>query len=532
MTFTRDNLGNFSEELLRTAVLIPLFKAMGFRDVFHYHGGSLEQGKDIVMWKIGDLRPRVNYAVVVKKGDVSGKTSGGGSAGEVGTQIQQCFGKPYLDPVTMTTCEVDRCIVAASGRISKEAANAMNSIIKRQNLSSATDFIDGDRLWELVEKHLPEKMAREMIVQGHQLLEGNVPGHQVTLLVNSETTSLHIKHVDDSVPPAIRVDPSVLNENEEESEPFKKFIETGEPLEINSQTIRRLVLPEAVQHFLNVDAGKVYTLGHQTEILGSQHLQFIRIGKDGKVSALPPTELDYVRVGTQEVTLSNEHRNNSCQLSLKLRRDGQLFHLTFKGTMAGTNVKQALDYAQFQHALAKPGQIVLRDMQTSLETPMHSDEGIKAEVDLQFIELLETLTYIQVRTYTPITLGEYVSPHEEDLANEICRILKTGYGRPIESCSGKIHRSKLMERGNLFLTPAPFEASNSKDTIWKLLGAEINLGRAKIVCDLAKMPEAEIARFKQQLDNLEEEFIEVVFEGSPPEAPMRMQFPRWIAQDK
>ena len=65
----RASLKALKEDKLRAEVLIPLFRAMGFRDVFEHHGGSLEQGKDIVMWKPEELRHRVNYAIVVKAGN-------------------------------------------------------------------------------------------------------------------------------------------------------------------------------------------------------------------------------------------------------------------------------------------------------------------------------------------------------------------------------------------------------------------------------------------------------------------------------
>jgi hypothetical protein len=49
---------DMSEEQFRTAVLIPLFEAMGFHNVYHYHGGIGEKGKDIVMWKTGNMGQR------------------------------------------------------------------------------------------------------------------------------------------------------------------------------------------------------------------------------------------------------------------------------------------------------------------------------------------------------------------------------------------------------------------------------------------------------------------------------------------
>ena len=94
MALTRSELAAFNESELRLRVLIPLFKAMGFRDVHHYHGGSQEHGKDIVMWESDRLRERVNYAVVAKATTISGQTSGNSSAAEVRFQTEQCFNIP------------------------------------------------------------------------------------------------------------------------------------------------------------------------------------------------------------------------------------------------------------------------------------------------------------------------------------------------------------------------------------------------------------------------------------------------------
>ena len=49
MALTRSRLLEMRESELRKDVLIPLFKAMGYRDVYDYPGSG-EKGKDIVMW--------------------------------------------------------------------------------------------------------------------------------------------------------------------------------------------------------------------------------------------------------------------------------------------------------------------------------------------------------------------------------------------------------------------------------------------------------------------------------------------------
>ncbi len=56
MIYTREQIGAMTEAQLREMVLIPLFRAMSFRDVTHFHGGPLDQGKDIVMWNVESSR--------------------------------------------------------------------------------------------------------------------------------------------------------------------------------------------------------------------------------------------------------------------------------------------------------------------------------------------------------------------------------------------------------------------------------------------------------------------------------------------
>src|ERR1700740_3092846 len=80
-----EQLKGLKEDQLRTQILIPLFRAMGYQGLDHYHGPT-ERGKDIVMWLPTRTEGRENYAVVVKAGKINAKASGKGSAGEVATQ--------------------------------------------------------------------------------------------------------------------------------------------------------------------------------------------------------------------------------------------------------------------------------------------------------------------------------------------------------------------------------------------------------------------------------------------------------------
>src|SRR5688500_6412551 len=116
MRFTKAEFLSMKEDALRERVLVPLFRAMGFRDV-NLHHGSIEFGKDIVMWKLGELSVRVNYAVVAKRGKISGRTSGSSSAAEVCSQVRKSFGAAFSDARTGERISVNHVYVVASGDI-------------------------------------------------------------------------------------------------------------------------------------------------------------------------------------------------------------------------------------------------------------------------------------------------------------------------------------------------------------------------------------------------------------------------------
>src|SRR5436305_3290494 len=99
MVYTREQILKMKEAQLQEEILIPLFIAMGYKDV-QPNGGNTEFGKDIVMWKCVDFDRRINFAVVAKAKQISGSVSGNAGAHTVAAQIRQCFGKNYLDNLT------------------------------------------------------------------------------------------------------------------------------------------------------------------------------------------------------------------------------------------------------------------------------------------------------------------------------------------------------------------------------------------------------------------------------------------------
>jgi len=106
-----EKLKGIKEDELRTNILMPLFRAMGYQGVDHSHGPN-ERGKDITMWMLTPTGGRDNYAVVVKARKINARASGKGSARDVAIQIQQCFGDTYTEETRGEDFVIHKVLVA------------------------------------------------------------------------------------------------------------------------------------------------------------------------------------------------------------------------------------------------------------------------------------------------------------------------------------------------------------------------------------------------------------------------------------
>lgn len=154
MPHTTDDLQGLSEDEFRQQVLIPLLKAMGYRQVEHTHRPN-ELGKDIVFWRETDLGVRENVAIVAKRQRISAKASG--DVGTVVTQVRQAFKAPFLDKLDGTEQFVHRVIVAASGSINQDAQQAIRAAIDNDAYERNVVFWDAGEVVERLNHHLPER---------------------------------------------------------------------------------------------------------------------------------------------------------------------------------------------------------------------------------------------------------------------------------------------------------------------------------------------------------------------------------------
>jgi hypothetical protein len=328
--FTKKQVQQMKEEDLRRKVLLPLLQAMKYQDVQEYHGGK-EYGKDIVCWRSSDLGSRKNLALVVKAVPVSGKSKvDKGTAGEIQTQINQCFGRTYLDPITSSTQSVHQCWVVSNHAINETAIEAIKAAMGNGVYKENVDFVGLDKLWELICLHLPFQATFQKLEDVQRDFETWDTHYRIDTTING--SGIH-HTLAEKFPGAfqekpVHIKPAFSFPDTEEGREMQKarelFVETGAPVKIPKQYIKEIEVPE----FLN---GVYPSITEMTEdgflqLTSTPNsmpilLRCEMIRGDGYCFTLEYLHLLCRQAGTKEATLTNEGQPIPIKVELVIRSD-------------------------------------------------------------------------------------------------------------------------------------------------------------------------------------------------------------------
>ncbi|PFJ42614.1 hypothetical protein COI99_30110 [Bacillus cereus] len=140
-----------NENEFRKKVLVPLLKKMGYLNVRDNHGPH-EFGKDIVCIaeQTSPSLGEIFIAVVAKKGDVNNTI-----ASQIQTQIVNCFGTPYSDPLSGKKVSIDKVLVITDGAYVGTSKDSLVNVLELYaNKNKEIEFWDGDNLEGNCEKFL------------------------------------------------------------------------------------------------------------------------------------------------------------------------------------------------------------------------------------------------------------------------------------------------------------------------------------------------------------------------------------------
>ena len=408
---TKQQLQEMKEDPLTIEVIIPVLRAMGYKDVLKHHGGSGELGKDIVCWTTDELGCRVNIAVVGKAVPITGAV---GIATEVAGQIMQSFGASFRDKATGEEQYVGKCYVITNREITKDARPAIQSIVSNMTRSVLANirYIDGDELWEWYQKYLADQPLWQKIatvsqdlddVDSHYRLEAHLTstGTQITTMEKypgaSADKPLHIKFT--------TLIPTDTEEGHDLAERIEQFIASGVPVKVPLSYIKDLEFPEFIKQALpefTEDGFFVLGPAHNPKTL---LLRFEFSNDDGEQFTLEYVQLNVVHAGKEEITLTNDNQPLPITVTVVLRSNGTIStQFGFRSTL---NVHQVLLQLRLQHCLSKPYSVQLINLETGMSIAHAQHATGKPDAPpLWLLQTTEALHALQLKARKPITIPD------------------------------------------------------------------------------------------------------------------------------
>ena len=430
---TKDNVEGMDEAALRKEVLIPLLTAMGFKDAYEYHGGAGEQGKDIVCWKPDELNTRQNLAIVAKATQMTGKAQANkGTAAEIQMQIRQCFGEAYTDPVSAEQQNVHRVWVVSNRRISKEAINAITSGVADPTRMHNVRFIDGDQLWELVEKHLPSSMWH--FVKEVQKRANSIDSHyepQITISGNQTTITLKEKF-----PGAAKEKPVKITTRFVDQEAARQFHtslsrlqETGEPADIPASLIAGVDFPETMQAIFGAATHQQYSM----RLLPIPNMNWVPtklslINEDGDNYICNFVRLNLANSGSMQATIISEDDNLPFSLTITFRFAERTSDFVFRPRLTRHDAVGMLDFLKLCRCLSKKPAFKMEDLRNGITF----GSGIMSGDDLEpagdgYITLIGMVADIQKKSGIQIVVPERDLTDEDiEAIQEVHEIVSEG----------------------------------------------------------------------------------------------------------
>jgi HEAT repeat protein len=142
-------LQKLNEQNLTKKFLIPLFESMGYKNVTYQHG-RLEFGKDLVCSEDDRFGRRIFTGIQVKATRLKTSTIDG-----IHRQIREAFGEPFTDLSDGKKQNLDRVIILTSCEFLDDAKKSLWASLRDSNLDKVVTDIDGEKIVDLLDKHLP-----------------------------------------------------------------------------------------------------------------------------------------------------------------------------------------------------------------------------------------------------------------------------------------------------------------------------------------------------------------------------------------
>jgi hypothetical protein len=531
LSLTKQHLQNMKEADLRIQVLIPLFKVMGFKDVSHYHGGTGEQGKDITMWQANVLGDREYYAIVVKAGRITGEAKGKGSAAEVQMQIAQAFGSKFTDTADLSERQATRCWVVSSHEIKKEATESIKNALGPRATDGSVRFIDGDELWELIQRHQPERTIAQTLWSANQVLDHLSDHHRVVTQLRGGAIHLALepKYPGAGAVESTEIRASFTFPADEAVKPIVQAVDShikrGTPVTIPGAFLTRFDVPKPLEPFLKEGPIESIAIG---PIEGEKEISTTLVARDvdGAEYRLTGVRFRAVRLGSEEFELTSSTADAPWVFSITANKVTRRFTMTFTIPDGPRSVKRAMEGVRFQNVLSRSGRLRFLNDETGLELfSCDVPIGVFSPAPAGWLQFLESLMFLQERCRVAVNLPDEVSFEDAREVIELAARIRAGISDEVFD-----HAMLTMKPNaptDLFRTEAQdgFRLGIVREEFFELFGTMFPLGIVAHIGTRLRLTEK--SRSALQTSRLDEE-LALEIEGIDENSRRYVAYLKWL----
>lgn len=533
-------LHSLKEDALRKDILIPLFKKMGFNDVRHYHGGPREQGKDIVMWKSEIGRPRVDYAVVVKRGKITGSLTGTSNASQICHQIQQCFSDSYIDNA-LQSHKIHKVWVVTSGEEnSKDALEAIKNILHPSNLDINVTFFAANDILEWYKEHNPVIDMKQSLSSIHNKMNSIDPYWGVDVIMKKDTTIYWIcakdKHGAKQNPLKVNFNIQIPDTDKgyKFRQEYESFIRKGTPLFINSDFIKDIELSKFLREVFGPISEGMHIIPVVKEHKMSIRLEILDLNSS-VLSMSDKINLYVRRQGTDETFITNDN-DEPIRIMLNINHSTGVITFQCRIETTGYSMIVISKYLRLQEYLETGNtlSVINTDNERLLYSFYLSNIG-QHFAKQEYYMLIHKLAEIQRIFNKSIVIKEAkFSSHESLTINNIFSVINKGYYEAIiKEITVYFKRESLGSlikdgMGTQYLFAHTIKGS------YKIFGNNLDLGNGMIFFFI-KITDEFFGLINRMLAADPAEYIDSGYEVNllpVQELPVIKYFPDWLPEKK
>jgi len=479
-------INEMNENTFREKALIPLFQKMGFQNITHYHGGSGELGKDIVMWKNNDFRKRENYAVIVKVGAINGKVNGKGSFTDIVIQVQQAFGSKFIDEAILEEQKIDRCIIVTNCQQKKEMTNALAATISDKVNSHVVTNFDYNTLIDYLIEYKIMPNSTDALIQALEIFDPKKIIKSISLKRDGSARQIGIE-IDGSGDPENLSGAFSLSfpkdiEGEKAKLQYEDFLNKGTRVEIPKKYISSFVFPKVLEYFNpNVNIEKI-VLG---PVINPRKvfLDLLLFQNSTIIADYKNLEFSIQSIGKKAICLKHDNTQSPFELDLTINIEENMnISCRIKNDLSEFSVFEVFTYFRFLNSFDKGDTIKIHDSKTNLKLlSAKLNKNNILNPDNKWLSIFEKAAFIQKETNIILLIPKN-GLKIEDIKDieELYNIIKNGYNRGI---TGSFELSDIdAETADKIVkteSGKDFDICLSVSHTYSILGQDIDIGEVK-----------------------------------------------------